>query len=135
MANEATLMYETHLPIPFTCSNVLGIEKGTILKMTDPFTAAASAAANDVVAGIAAEEKIANDGKTKISVYRGGIFKVTASGSISVGDPLVTAVPAGTNLVATAGVNAEQVIGIALETASAGETFLMELNPTVMQLA
>jgi hypothetical protein len=133
MANEAQIYIETGLPIPFTCSNSVGIERGTILKMTDPFTCAASDGNNDIFAGIAATEKIANDGKTKIAVYREGIFIVTASGAITVGDPLVT--KGSANLVITAAVNQEQVIGIALETATEGQTFLMELNPTVMQLA
>ena len=76
MANEATLIVETCLPIAFTCADGAGIEKGTLLKMSDPFTVAAATADNDVFAGVAAEEKIANDGKTKIAVYRGGIFNL-----------------------------------------------------------
>jgi len=135
MANEHTLMIETELPIPMTCSNTTGIEKGTLLKLTDPFTASASAAAEDIIAGVAAEEKIANNGITKISVYRGGIFKATASGSISVGDALISAVPASTNLLATAAVNSEDIVGIALETATTGESFLYELKPFTMNLA
>lgn len=133
MANEAVLIFETEHPIPFTVANGTGIEKGTLLKMTDPLTAAASAGANDIFAGIAASEKIANDGKTKLGVYRGGIFKVTASGAITVGNALTT--KGSNNLVLAASVNDENIIGIALETAAEAETFLMELRPTVMNLA
>jgi hypothetical protein len=137
MANEATLIYETGLPIPFTCANATGIEKGTLLTMSDPMTAAACAGDEDIIAGIAATEKIANDGKTKISVYRSGIFKVYASGSITVGDALISAssVTAYRNYVKSAGVNGEDIVGISLETATDGQTFLMELKPFTMNLA
>jgi len=33
MANEATLVYETMPPIPFTCADGATIEKGTLLKL------------------------------------------------------------------------------------------------------
>ena len=132
MANEAVIIFETHVPIPFICSTTTAVEKGTVMKMADPFTASASTGNADIIAGIAAEEKLnPNDGH--IAVYRGGIFKMIASGSITCGEPLVTAAPS--NGVVTAATNAEVIIGIALETATLGETFLMELRPTVMQLA
>lgn len=134
MTNEAVLIYETSKPIPMTCADGTGIEKGALLKMADPMTVSASAALADIFGGIAAEEKIASDGKTKIPVYRrGGIFKVVASGSITVGDPIV--LTGLNNLVQTAATNAETVLGIALETCTDGETLAIELNPTTMQLA
>lgn len=124
MANEATLIFETSLPIPFTCDNATGIEKGTILQLTSPMTVSASSADNQTFAGIAAEEKIANDGKTTIGVYVSGVFLVTDSGAgIGVGD---FAKIAGANLVATAddaGVQgANEIVGKMLETVGAGET-------------
>ncbi len=132
MANEHVLIYETHIPIPFTCADGAGIEKGTLVKMSDPMTVAASAASLDIVGGVTATEKIASDGKTKIAVYRGGIFKAVASGSITVGDPLQIA---GVNILETAAVNTEKIVGISLETCTTTETFLYELRPQVMQLA
>jgi|APSaa5957512576_1039674.scaffolds.fasta_scaffold01415_18 hypothetical protein len=135
MANEHVLLIETELPVPMTVADGTTIEKGTLLKMTDPDTAIASAAADDIVAGVAKKEKIASDGNTKLAVYRGGQFTAVASGSITVGDALVTAVPAGTNLLATAGVNAENIVGIALETATVGQTFKYELKPRSNNLA
>jgi hypothetical protein len=135
MANEATLYIETDNAVEFTCADGTGIERGTILKLADPMTVSAAAGLNDIVGGIAATEKIASDGKTKIAVYRGGYFKVTASGSITVGDSLVISGPTANNLLQTAATNAEQIIGIAMETATDGQTFIMQLNPTTMQLA
>jgi hypothetical protein len=131
MANEAVLIYETENAIPFTVADGTGIEKGTLLTMTDPMTASAGTDAS-YCAGIAKNEKIASDGKTKLSVYRRGIFKVKASGSITAGQTLSLA---GDNYVkASVGgtTSGSKVCGIALETATAGETFYMELNPAVM---
>jgi hypothetical protein len=132
MVNEAVLIFETEIPIPFTCSDSTGVEKGTILKLADPMTASASSATDDIIAGIAGAEKIANDGVTKIPVYRRGIFKVIASGSITAGDSLGSAGDGSQNYVysnsPTANLSGSKCIGVALETASDEETFYMELN-------
>ena len=133
MANEATLVFQSGIPIPFTCDNATGIEKGTLLTLSDPMTAAATGAgvSGGAVAGICAAEKIASDGNTKVSVFRQGIFKVYASGVVAAGDPLVM----WGNFVSTAAVNVENVFGVSLETATNGETILVDLRPTSMQLA
>lgn len=132
MANEATLIYETESPIPMTCANGTGIERGTLLTLSDPMTAAAATTSGAAVAGIAAEEKIASDGKTKVPVYRGGIFKVTASGSISVGECVKFT---NSNKVTFAMADDEHMAGLALEEVADGETFLMELRPAHMKLS
>lgn len=129
MADEAVLIFETEKPIPFTVANATGIEKGSLLKLTDPMTAIITSADTDCIAGIAAEEKIASDGRTKLAVYRGGIFRLKASGSITVGDPVASAASDGVNRVYTAAVNQENLVGTALETATDQETLLVELNP------
>lgn len=130
MTYEAVLIYETEIPIPFTCADGTGIEKGCILKIADPATVSAALAKDDYCGGIAAKEKIANNGKTKIAVYRGGIFRVLASGSITAGQTVSTALGAVGNsvLASTVADTGSKVLGIALETAALGETFLMELN-------
>ena len=83
MTNEAVLIVELECPIGFTCADGTGIEKGAILMLSDPMTAALATGDEDFIAGIAAEEKIANDGKTKISVYRSGIFRVLAGAAVT----------------------------------------------------
>ena len=133
MANEAILMIETELPIPMTVSNTVGIEKGALLTLSDPLTAAKATAAGAMVAGIASDEKIANDGMIKNGVYRRGIFKVLASGTINVGEPVgFDGGQGGNNYVYSvnevAALSGARVAGIALETAADEETFLMELN-------
>jgi len=126
MANEAVLIYETELPIPVTVANANGLEKGTVLALTDPLTGAASSADNDVFGGITAEEKIASDGRTKIGAYFGGVFRMKDSGSgVTVGQDVVikgaNTVGAYTTLDGEKGYK----IGKALETAGASDTFLV----------
>lgn len=127
MANEAVLEYELGPKVHFTCADGAGIEKGTLLKVTDPMTVAATSADGDAFIGVAAEEKIANDGRTRIAVHLSGVFKMTDSGAgVTVGDVLKVN---GANLVATAdeaGAQcAKEYVGIALETAAASDTFLV----------
>lgn len=129
MANEAVLIYELEPAIPMTCADGTGIEKGACLKIADPYTVSQALSANDYVGGIAKTEKIASDGKTKISVFRRGIFRVLASGSITCGQTITNSGVANAFIATTASSVASKSWGIALETASAGETFLMELNP------
>jgi len=131
MANETTLVFETEPPIPMTCADGAGIEKGAILKMGDLMTVALADGDGDVVAGIAAEEKIASDGKVKIGVYRGGIFKGFAgTGGVTVGLAIDTdAAISNSNELANAPVTTGNYVGIAFETATSAESFLFELRP------
>lgn len=131
MTNEATLMVETQAPFNFTCVNDIGIEKGTILTLSDPLTASKAAAAIGLVAGIAANEKIANDGKTKIAVYRQGWFEMTASGAIGIGKPVQNASDANyPNTVMAAAVTSSGacIVGHALEAASDAERIMVDVN-------
>lgn len=134
MASEATLVIETAPPIPFTVADGTGIEKGAILKLTDPMTAALADGDDDFVAGIAAEEKIASDGKVRLAVYREGIFKVLAGAAITIGDAVSTFASSGaTNEVHEAPATAvsSKTLGISLEAADDTNTFLIELRPGV----
>jgi hypothetical protein len=137
MALETTLIHETDLPIPMTVADGAGIEKGAILVLSDPNTAATTTGDTDVCAGIAAEEKIANDGVTKIGVYKRGIFKGFAGAAgCTVGHALITDTATGAaNELVSADVNSENMVGRALETASDTQSFLFELNPFTANLA
>ena len=137
MALECTILYETEVPIQFTCDNATAIPKGSVLKLTDPMTCAIADGDTDIVAGIAAEEKIANDGKTKISVWRRGIFRGYAGAAgVTVGMGIITDVSTGAaNELVVADVNSEAIVGVAFETATDGQTFAFELNPLGIQLA
>lgn len=130
MANALAKLYiETEVPIAMTCADGAGIEKGQCLVLSDPFTVAATAGANAAFGGIAAEEKINGDGKTKIAVYRAGIFILEAGGAgVTVGKPIVTG--ANNEFVDAAAGDAElaRIWGTALETATDGEFFLAEIG-------
>lgn len=119
MAHEAILMFETELPIPFVVANATGIEKGTVLKLTDPMTAIATSGDEDQIAGIAAEEKIANDGKTTIGVYRRGIFKAYVSAQVTIGQALAIGATANEFKPADSTCINCKCVAVALEVASA----------------
>ncbi len=137
MALECVLIHETEIPIPMTCADGVAITKGTILKLSDPNTVSVTAGDTDAVAGIAAEDKVASDGKTKIGVYKRGIFKGFAgAAAVTVGKGLITDTATGAaNELVNADVNSENIVGRALETAADTESFLFELNPFSMELA
>lgn len=136
MADEWILRVETHPALNFTCADGTTIEKGAVCKMTDPMTVALSNGDNDVFGCIVQSEKIASDGITSVSGYRGGIFEATINGTCNVGDPLVTdSSTGGSNKLAVAATNEENVVAYALETATDEERILVELRPTTMQLA
>ncbi|KKM98645.1 hypothetical protein LCGC14_1155810 [marine sediment metagenome] len=128
MAFELVILTELEPAVGFTCDDSTGIEKGTLLELSDPMTVAKVAGAAPLIIGVAAEEKVANDGKTKIGVYMRSIFKGTAGGSISVGDGLIG--ESGTNefLTSTSGADEVEICGIALEDATDGQTFKLLLN-------
>lgn len=129
MADEAVLLFELSKPVPFTCADGATIEKGTLLKLSDPMTVAATSADNDIFIGVAAHEKIANSGVTKIGVYLTGIFRMKDSGSgITVGTDVVIK---GANTVGTYSTLDDEkgyVVGQALETAAASDTLVVWVN-------
>lgn len=128
MTWEAVLRDRLDDPIDFTVADGNGIEKGTLLAMTDPRTAIAVSASGSAVAGIAAREKIASDGRVKLAVYRKGIFDMYASGAFSVGDPLAAAGFQNQVKLALSTVSGAGIIGHALETATDQEVVQVYLD-------
>lgn len=137
MALEATLMVELELPVPFTCADGTGIEKGSLLKISDPNTVAITDGDTDPIIGIAAEEKVADDGKTTIGVYMRGIFKGYAGAAgVTAGQGIISDTATGAaNELVNADVNSEHIVGRALETAADTESFLFLLQPFSVNLA
>lgn len=126
MSDETTLALKTDEPIDFIVSNVVGIEKGTIMELTSPRTAIANSSTGEIFAGIARREKIANDGRTRLALFRRGVFRMTSAvgPTIAKGSWVTTS---GANMIRLA-TSAEFIlgkgIGIALEditSASVGE--------------
>ena len=137
MALECTLHTELELPVPFTVADGAGIEKGSVMEIADPMTVAVTNGDNDKIIGIAAEEKIASDGKTKLGVYIRGIFRGYAGAAgVTVGRAIISDTATGAaNELVVADANSEGIIGTALETATDGQTFLFLLNPINPRLA
>jgi len=108
-------------PIRMTVADGTGILKGTMLKVTDPRTAAAQTATADAFIGIAAAEKVANDGNTSIPVYTYGIFGIEAQAAIMAGERLIPATEANKVIKADAAGILKATVGTALEEA-AGDT-------------
>lgn len=137
MALECTLVHELEPPVPFTCADGTAIPKGSILEISDPMTVAITNGDTDPIIGIAAEEKIASDGKTTIGVYLRGIFKGYAGAAgVTVGMGIITDTATGAaNELVVADVNSEHLVGMALETAADTESFMFLLDPLGIQLA
>ena len=109
---------------------------GTILKLTDPRTGSATAVVGQPIVGIAAEEHVANKGVTTIAVWTDGMFEVTASSALVLGDPVVAELE---NKVKALSVNDTasnstvaswaRVMGRSYETAAPGEAVNIRLGP------
>lgn len=132
MTGEAVLMVEIAPPIMMTCADVGAIPKGSVLEIADPLTVTIANGDEDYVGGIAAEEKISADGKTKIAVYQQGIFKMLAQGNITAGNAVSTAAASGATVnnvaAATKTSVGRKTLGIALEDATDEQTLLVELR-------
>ena len=129
MANAvAVLLVETNIPIMMSCADA-AIPKGTVLKLSGAMTVAASSANEDVFGGIAAEEKISGDGKLQIAVYRDGIFKCEAgAGDVTIGLPVGIIGANQFTDFATLDDEKGAIFGVALESASSGQFFALELG-------
>lgn len=137
MALETTLLFELEPAIPFTCADGVGIEKGALLILTDPMTVATATGDNDEIIGIAAAEKIASDGNTKIPVYIRGIFKGYAGAAgVTVGLSIISDVGTGApNEMVVSDAGSESIIGMALESATDGQSFTFLLQPMHVNIA
>lgn len=122
MANEAVLRDRLEHAINFTCADGTAIEKGTLLKLTDPRTASASDGAGDVLAGIAMEEKEASNGITSIGVIRKGIFDMYCSGACPVGAPVMSAGVDNEVKIASGNASGAAILGYMLEAGADTET-------------
>ncbi len=124
MANEAVPVegpYEVH---DFTVANATAIVQYSLMKLSDPRTAALGTANGDIFAGIAMSEKAASDGAVNMGMCTKGIFKLTAG--------TTTEIPAGTivsfcgeniiKIATEAEIAAGKAIGKAMETIASGTT-------------
>lgn len=136
MAREAVLR-DTNVKTSkrYTCATGTGIAKGTFLKCADPYLASASTGTGDFFVGFAhADVNTSTDSsfntETNVTADKGGIYDLTASGAITVGQYVKTAAPGNYVMACTdADMTASyaRAIGVALETASDGEVINVEV--------
>lgn len=117
----------------FIVGNLAAVAKGALLKMLDPRTASGALTqkivAPEIVAGIAAMDKTASDGSTRISVWTNGVFDLVASSAIGVGDAVgITTGNKVEALTALAAASGAYILGYAMETASDGERINVRVN-------
>lgn len=82
MANEAVIieLINGGVPITYTCADGTGILKGTLLELSGDRTVQASTTVSAPFVGIAAHEKVKDDGSTQIAAYTNGIFDILSDG-------------------------------------------------------
>ena len=128
MTNEAVvveLLGNEGEVIDFTVDNATGIEKGTIMQISGASIrrATASSVEGEIFAGIAAAEKVASDGSTRLPCYTYGIFDLKKdAGTNTVGEYMKIS---GANIIgkyaATDG-ETGKLIGKALEDGATSDT-------------
>ena len=132
MANEAKMVQRLQDRLSeVTVASGVAILKGTVLKMSDPNTGAASSADGDIFAGIASVDKSTDDGdvSTRLSVWTKGTFDMKCDGvGVTVGDRLKIG---GANLISVADVTTaadfSEHFAIALQTGAASEVIEVRL--------
>jgi len=133
MANEAIiveLLGNKGDTIRYTCADGTDIPKGTVLELTSPRTVIKGSGVNTPLVGIAASEKVANDGQTSIGVYTNGIFQLKcATTQCEIGDQVSLAADDNT-ITLSSSLDFEKgwSLGYALETIGVGSTGMVRIN-------
>lgn len=136
MAREAILRdTKNKTSTRYTCATSTAIPKGTYLKCADAFTASASTGTGDFFVGFAhADVNNSSDTnfntETSVTADKGGVYELVASVAINVGSYVKTA--AGGNWImpctdSDMTASLQRAIGVALETATAGEQINVEV--------
>jgi len=132
MANEAVIieLFNGGRPINYTCADNTTIEKGTILELSGDRTVIANTNDNSPNVGIAAAEKVADDGSTTIPAYTDGIFDIlTTSGTEAVGIKVSSSQTENVVQAADAAdLLSGAVLGMVLETAGNAEVVAVRVN-------
>ena len=115
-------------PRRLTIADGTAVSQGQLLQLTDPRTVSDTATQGAAIAGVALEEHKPNEGITSISVWTQGIFEVSASSAIVIGQPFIMSVLA--NQIApimASEVGCEQG-GYVMETTAKAEIVNVRLN-------
>ena len=139
MANEWDLIAVVNADgfcrtVSVTVADATAIPKGTLITMSsDPNTGLAHAAGTgEIPLGITLQEKVANDGTTRMALAIDGIWDVVAKGAIALGDTVMPGATANMVSVTPGGSlsvgNISRFMGICLETATDAERVLIRLK-------
>lgn len=116
---KVELTNNTGFPRRYAVASGVTIVKGTALTLTDERTAIATSTQGAPSAGIASMEKDGSDFSTSITAWTDGIFIVSASLGVAVGDPLMLAADRNHVMVASLTASGAQIIGYSLDTEGA----------------
>ena len=123
MANEAvkiTLLGNAGDPIEYTIASGAVIPKGSIMKLTNPQTAAIATADGDYIIGIASVESTADSTDTTMALWTHGVFDMYSTTGMTLG---VYQKVEGTNATKDADdatvEGLSEVVGMSLETVAA----------------
>ena len=123
MANEATvitLLGNKGDPIEYTIAAGAVIPKGSIMKLTNPQTAAIATADGDYIVGVAAEESVATSTFTKLAVLTHGVFDMySTTGMILSRYQKIEGTNAITDADDSTVEGLSEVVGLSLETVGA----------------
>ena len=132
MADEAIiveLLGNKGDPVRYTCDNTIGIAKGSVLELTTPRTVIQSTNADRPIVGIAAAEKVANDGETAIAVLTNCIVRLKCiTTQCEIGD-YASASATDNNVTFNSSLDLEKgwAVGYALETIATGATGMIRI--------
>ena len=134
MANEAVIieLINGGRPIHYTVADGTGIAKGALMGLTGDRTVTTHTAAADIpIAGIAAAEKVINDGSTTLAVYTNGIFDMTAAAAGVTALGARCACSASINMITAADANdllQSSDVGMCLEAHANNEVAAVRVN-------
>lgn len=134
MADEAIiveLLGNKGDPIRYKIGDSLSIEKGSLMEIKAGAVREVIQSTNvDVpIAGIAAHEKVANDGQTSMAVYTNGIFQMKCiTTQLEIGD-YASASATDNNLTLSSTLDLEKgwTVGYAMETIATGATGMIRV--------
>ena len=128
MSNEAVQVVRTEDPVDWIVLDADAYEKGTVMLISGSSTIGRTAKSGSVLgtpfAGILRREKKAGDGRTRVALFRDGIFRMKSAGSpITAGAAVEIS---GSNTIAQIVTADSDItgnkIGTALEDFASGET-------------
>ena len=118
--------------IPFKVADGSTIALGDILVLSDPMTVTSATTAADVpVVGVAAHEKVANDGHVWMTAITNAVIKVTvvSGGSSTIGDHVSLSATAGeVTLSTTLDIEKGWDVGMAYEDGASGNTIAVRMR-------